>query len=460
MRQTVFYIFLGVALLAPLPLGANRPWAWALLSVLVGVLLILEAAASLSSQENPKFSVRIRGPLIIWLLVGLWGFLQATGTFFPDTTVHPLWFDAAAINGVAANAVISLNPDASLTALMLFLSYGGIFWLSARFCSTHTNAEIVLKAIVFAQVIYAVYGLALFFTGSKTILWLDKWAYLNDVTSTFVNRNTYATFAGLGVLCTTAYLFVLVQKDFKGLLTRREMFRAFSEAVFSKGWLPLLGVLVTATALLLTHSRGGFLSTAVALLVLIGGLSYSRMIPKQISKWVFASVSVATVFVLMMSGDVVIQRLENTSFDNSIRDEVYVQTIMAIEVEPLVGYGYGTFEQAFLPFKTDQIANRRWDKAHNTYLELSMELGVPATIALVVVFVMLLAVFINGLRHRSRRRVYAVIGIASIVLVAAHALVDFSLQIPGFTACFALILGMAWGQSWPSEGKRVSRTRS
>ena len=104
-----------------------------------------------------------------------------------------------------------------------------------------------------------------------------------------------------------------------------------------------------------------------------------------------------------------------------------------------------------MAFKTERLSPWNWDMAHNSYLELALELGVPATMAIGLAFAWLVGVYVSGIRRRRRRQIYSVMGLASVALVAAHALVDFSLQIPGFTVSFALLAGMAWAQSWPSS---------
>jgi hypothetical protein len=41
MNRLVYWGLIMVLALAPLPFGANRPWSWSLLSLVVGLLLIV-----------------------------------------------------------------------------------------------------------------------------------------------------------------------------------------------------------------------------------------------------------------------------------------------------------------------------------------------------------------------------------------------------------------------------------
>lgn len=418
-------------------------------------MLILETCSrpGNATEARWQFLKRMLPGLLLWGAAAIWMVIQMTPGL-PSWLVHPLWFEASAIIGTPVSPIISLDSEATGTALMRFLSYGGVFWLSARYCQDAEKAAFMLRAFVVASMIYALYGLIVFFSGLEMILWFDKWAYRGHLVSTFVNRNSYATYAGLGLITSIALTFDVVGKRLHGHLSAKELLRTFFETVLNKGWLPFICLIVTATALLLTHSRGGFLSTSLAMLVLIVALSYAKLLPRLFGYSISAIAILGGLFAFNLSGDIVIKRLEQTTLETSVRDDLYLRVIDAISSNPILGTGYGTFEKAFLAFKTQDLSRFTWDKAHNSYLELAMELGWPATAAIVAAFIWLVGVFIHGLRTRQRRRVYAAIGLASTILVAAHSLVDFSLQIPGLTVSYALLAGMAWGQSWPSSRRR------
>lgn len=58
LHAVAFRAGLALVILAPLPLGANRPWAWSLLALLVGLLLMVVRPAPPSRR--------------LWLAAGLW----------------------------------------------------------------------------------------------------------------------------------------------------------------------------------------------------------------------------------------------------------------------------------------------------------------------------------------------------------------------------------------------------
>jgi O-antigen ligase len=61
----------------------------------------------------------------------------------------------------------------------------------------------------------------------------------------------------------------------------------------------------------------------------------------------------------------------------SERLNVYRITADLIRERPLVGTGWGTFDDAFKTARGESVP-KFYDKAHNIYLESALELGVPA----------------------------------------------------------------------------------
>jgi O-antigen ligase len=86
------------------------------------------------------------------------------------------------------------------------------------------------------------------------------------------------------------------------------------------------------------------------------------------------------------------------------------------------------------------------DKAHNTYLELALEAGIPAAAALVLSVFSFAALCLLALLRRKAVR-FALAGLGATVLVGAHALVDFSLQMPAVAITYAALLGVCAAQS-------------
>ncbi len=116
----------------------------------------------------------------------------------------------------------------------------------------------------------------------------------------------------------------------------------------------------------------------------------------------------------------------------------------------MLGTGYGTFEEVFR-FYRDASLPGVYARAHNTYLENALELGLPGAAALFAAVGGLSLLTLRGVRRRRRDAVYPCIGFAATTLVAAHSLVDFSLQIPAVALTYSLLMGAACAQSWSTR---------
>ncbi len=87
----IFKILLGLVLLAPVPFGSYNPWAWTVLAVGVGLLVISWSVLSWISGEAPPVSVaKIWPSAVMFGLVLLWIMLQ-TATWTPVFWHHPIF---------------------------------------------------------------------------------------------------------------------------------------------------------------------------------------------------------------------------------------------------------------------------------------------------------------------------------------------------------------------------------
>jgi O-antigen ligase len=305
---------------------------------------------------------------------------------------------------------------------------------------------------VYAGFAYALYGLIAFFSGSELTLWFGERRGTSVVTSTFENRNTYATLAGMGLVAGFALFLEGLGSVLRARVPPRTRLRWTLRHIFGPAAPVLVAMLVIATALLLTASRGGTFSALFGLLVLAGAFFRAGALPARPASIIAGSIVVAGVLVFALSGEHLAKRLEHLDPEMDGRAAVYTTVLGAVADAPVLGAGYGTFPDVFPLYRDASIAHTaRWEAAHNTYLENLLELGVPAATALFASIAACARICWLGIRRRRRHRVYPMVGLAVTALVAAHATVDFSLQIPAVSYAYAFLLGIACAQSFPSQ---------
>jgi O-antigen ligase len=439
---------LALVLLAPLPLGLVYPLGWWTLSGCVALLLL---AFGVAAWRQP-LAVQRLGVMASWLLpfaaTAMWIVLQAT-PLTPAAWHHPLWHAAAQVLGTEVRGAVSLNPFDTVSALIRLLAYGGIFWLALHLGRSAERARGVFLALSIAGFLYAGYGFLVEVSGVKLVLWYPKTWYPDSLTATFVNRNNYATYAGLGLIAASG----LVVRHFSAVMSlplegRARLLR-FAQSMSPARSLFLGGWMVLVTALLLSNSRGGVVSALFGLAALIAAASAMRMLRLRHALAMAGAIAVAGTLLIGAAGDQLGVRFATTALEREGRPIAYELILKGIGERPWLGTGFGTYEEAFALVRDERLAGG-WDKAHNTYLENAFELGIPAAALLTTACLALLWRCVVGLRARRRAGIYPAIGVGATVLVGCHSLVDFGLQIPAITATYALVMGVAVAQSWPS----------
>ncbi|MFQ5958214.1 MAG: O-antigen ligase family protein [Alphaproteobacteria bacterium] len=455
LTRAVFAGLVATVALAPLPFASNRPWSWSLLAFVVGALLLLWATAAM--RDDHAFAVsspRIWRFVVMFAVVVAWIVVQAS-PLTPQAWHQPLWRQASAALETPLTGAISIDPQQTLTALMRLLAYAGVFWLALQLGRSPARARAIVWTVALAGLAYSVYGLVLEFAGVDRILWYRRWAYEGSLTSTFVNRNAFATYAGLALMATLGLLLDEIRRGAGAGLVSRAGLRWMLEGLAGKPGLLVVAALATGSALLLTDSRGGLVSAMVGLVVLAGAVGARPGGRPAAALVTVVGVVVFAAAILALSGDVALERLDRTFIAAEERPAVYRLVLGGILENPWLGAGYGTFESAFPLIRDSSIAGDLiYDKAHNTYLEFAFEAGVPAFALMMVILAGLTWMCVRGVRRRRRDRIYACVGLAATALVATHALVDFTLQIPAVAATYALLFGAACAQSW-SDGDKT-----
>jgi O-antigen ligase len=445
-----------IALLAwaPLPFGSARPWAWSLLGTVAAVLLLIAGFRELLSPASTAPLVQLRLPMLLALLLMGWVLLQT----LPQSLAgwhHPLWDQAAKALRSTVVPSIAVDREASLVYLFRLLTYAAVFFLAWQVGQRPERARRMMHAVLGIAVLYSLYGFTQYASPDPKILWFRKWFYLDDLTATFVNHNSFATFAGLALIAGLVPIVQLLARS-TDARSRTTLVVSVVENLLSRGKWALGGCFVTASALLLSHSRGGVMATLCGVLVF---LVLAMTAPSLSSDWrrPFAWLSGAgALAVLALAGTTLIQRVAESSVETDSRWQVFASTLSAVRDNFFLGTGLGSFRYIFPMYQPTQF-HYVADFAHNDYLQNMLELGVPAALLLFALVGILVWECFKGVRRRRRDAIYPCAAVAASILVAVHSFVDFSLQIPAVTVTYAALLGVGVAQSVSSEIRERGR---
>lgn len=229
----------------------------------------------------------------------------------------------------------------------------------------------------------------------------------------------------------------------------------------------LLGVgatcFVMGLALLMTRSRSGLAAFAVGALI-AGWLVLRRQSSASARFAVAGAVGLLLVGTFAWAGlDTVTSKFTEAQGTKSFfhRLSAWRDTRDIIRDFALTGSGLDTYGTAMMVYQTTDHA-RHFQEAHNDYLQLAAEGGVLVGVPILVT----IGLFVREVRRRFQEhpktgttyclRVGAVVGLISIAL---QSVVEFSLQMPGNAALFALLAAIALHQSPHLSRPLSSRSR-
>ncbi len=444
----LFACLIFLVVFTTVPLGSNQLWSWSLAALLVATLFAVFLMRCLIWRQPLSLGLHWSIPAA-FLLAMAWAWLQASsGT--PEAWHHPVWQLAAHTLRMPVETSIAIAPQDTLNAVMRTLSYGLAFFLAFQLGRHAHLARRGLSWLFIAGVLLSVYGLLSYFGVLREFMWYADDSFGRDVRATFVNRNHFATWAGLTLLCGLGAFFTrwLAMPDYPmlSLQKKQEKFNRF----LAVAWLPLAGLVLIVSALVSSHSRGGFAATFVAVVSMLVLVDQKRRKTSNRVRLVIATVLGLSAIAFWISSDILLQRYGVSGIDATGRTQVYSKTVEAIGDNPLLGYGHGNFEDAFRLYRTEDIS-KLVNYAHNSYLESLFDLGIPAAVLLVLSMVGLGITCLNGWRRRRRDWLIPSVGFCATLLVGIHALVDFSLQIPAVAFLYACIMGISCAQSFSSQ---------
>ena len=426
----------------------------AIVMLMVTILGVSQVFVGRGHEVSPR---RFVGVAALFGLGVAWVLIQ----YMPgiaEILEHPAWQMAREALGKPLEGRITVDPDLTVQGAMGLLSAAGMVWVAAQLAATPRRAYALLAAIAAINVAYAFYAVA---TNAISVPGAAGVAAQPGLRATFSNRNTYATYAGLGVVVSVALGWRLFRHALREAgPSSNHQIAALLKGATGTGMVWIAAIFVLGACLVMSASRGGVLSTAVALVVLTAltvrrhrypGQSGSRRI--VIAAAIAGCAAVIAVVAGLGFGDTLFDRVSVSGVTDGGRPFVYGKTIEAIAASPWLGYGYGTFAAVF-PMYDDGTGDPfyAWDLAHNTYLEVLLGSGVPGGLLLIVPVVWLAWQCVVGALTRQRDATIPAIAAAASALVGLHAMIDFSLQYQGVGLTYAALLGIGFAQAHRPEG--------
>lgn len=421
----LFSIFLSVLFNG----SVSAPYSY-VTSGLVAVSTCLCLMLPIRSKATGKL---IRNVAIILCVLSTWIILQSLQIPLGAIT-HPIWAQAAETLVVQSGA-ISINPSQTFAALPRLILPGLVFISAVILCQSATAGKRLWTslALLGTSIVFLAIILEVFFPNAQVFSSYD--IGFGTFSGTFVNRNIAASFFGLTAFALAGCCHMAWQSK-----SPNRPKSSVKLGVF------LLFLFMTLIAIIATKSRAGTMFSIPLVTICI---AYTVAKNRKRKATMRALIVVGFgITLLALYGDPVFSRLETTSNDG--RWCVWQNTFAAITANPWAGTGFATFAEAFPPYRDPECLGTggSWLRAHNSYLELMLGIGLPAAIILLIVtYRIILKSCKTGIRRRRSLLSIPILTLGALTFVSAHSLVDFPLQIPGVAIYFAALMGAGCGIS-------------
>jgi hypothetical protein len=464
----VFGLFFLLIVLAPLPMGANRDWAWAPMVVVIGVLALL-CAAGIAGREGFKVSLEESTPLLALIGCFLFFVVVALLQMSPLAPLAPsasFYAKAGELLGQSLPPVPTLAVDATREALLKCLACAAVFMMARVMFHDQRWARLLVMMFLLSAAIVVTYALYMSVTTHSCYVgsYLKKMGQYNFATDrcltsgTFVGSNNFGCFCGMAFIAALGLLF-----DKRQSHRSRDEDEYGEEANPIAEWFSGRRVMLAALALyclgglMLSASRGGAAATVIGAIVL--GSLLLRGHSRAMRRWAVVGGGFVVILILVVAGSAFLNKLSLLlDVGNFNRVVIWRTAIDGLRDSPWLGWGLGSYSDIYTLHQPPTITQPN-DKAHSTPLEFLSEMGLIGGIPALAVCLIPWGVCLAGALRRRQRQLPA-LAFSVVVVAILHSLIDFSLQMPAIGFVVSALLGIGWAHVFtPTEKPQRSFAR-
>jgi len=430
-NKLLFFVLFAVVVFTALAYGAVHQPTIAVFYLLAVVVVCLWAIDAFSSGVLRFNKSLIQIPL---LAACLYSIVQT----IPFGSIA----ETAGVSGVPRT--ISLDPFWTQVAALHFFALAVFLAAFLTYVDTAKRLRVVCTFIT-------IFGFAFaFFAILQAVLSPNKIYGIYEVPiavpfGSFVNRHNFAAYMEMTIAVPLGLIFVGAVPNDKRLL--------YATAI------GLMGV-----ALLLSGSRGGFISLLAEIFFLIILTTKTKSAGRTGLKIGLAVLLVATIIIgaVLIGGESSLSRFAETAASGDFstsRTQIWSVTLDVIKNNLPFGAGFGAFGVAYTQY--DSLNGfARVEQAHNDYLQILADAGI---VGLIIGAFFVRQLFGAGLEHVKTsdtfRRGVAAGALAGCFAVLVHSLFDFVLHVTAVSLMFVVLISLviASGRKNADEAEEVPR---
>jgi len=412
-NKICFGLLLAVLVLSTLAFGAVHQSILAIVYVLLTVIAVL---LGIDAIRSGRANIGVNMLLVPILGAALYGAIQ---TISFGTT------DLGGVSGVGRT--ISIDPFATQVAAIHFFALGVFFTLAVTLFDSALRIRFAVSFITVFGFVYAFFAILQSVLSPEAIYGFYR-RFGSAPFGSFVSRNNFAAWIELAVMFPIAFLFTSnIERD--------------------KRLIYVTAAAVMGIALLVSGSRGGLVAF-VSGVVFLFLLTFRARTIKGTALRVLLVLGLLGAIVagsMFVGGESSLTRLSDeqaAAGTNVDRLHIWGVTLKIIGESFPLGNGLGSFGSAYTRFDANS-GFERVEQAHNDYLQVVSDAGLPGIILGVIFLFFLIRYGIRVMRSENRfRRGIGAGALAGLFAVLVHSLFDFVLHTTAIALFFLTILAM------------------
>jgi len=451
----VYIITLFVVGTMPLLFAAVQPWVWSVYSVLIFAAFLLLLSQDQNQQSWMPNKVVVF-TLVTFFVVTLCQYLPLPAYLL--SLLSPFRSDSlSASNHLLGNRLswqsISYSPLISFSWWIFLISASMFFFVLMYVCESRRCIKILVQLMIALAILEAIYGIIQALIPSLGVLWVDYiHAGLGNSRGTFINRNHFAGFIEMVWPLALGYA---LASGYRG--KEINLRKLLASDRLNKQILIVLCIVVILLALLLSQSRAGITGAIIGFATFI---LLSRSAQKRVPRglWIMSGTIFSLIFLygIKIGFDPILERFLQL-YGSYSRLDIWRDSLVILKDHPL-GIGLGNFRHVFPAYSVSDISDIRYLYAHNDYLQLLVEAGIPGFLALVSGFFFFLGKSIKKIKqmksHHDPLRFFLAVGaVSGLVSIAFHSFFDFNLHMPANLIYFVTLMAIVHSCAWEKPSK-------
>ena len=456
-RSIIYFVIATI----PLLFAAVQPWIWSVYSVLIFAtfLLIFWQGNNQTLRASNKILIFTVGLFFIITLIQHLPLPAYILSLLSPFHHEVLSTTSGLINHPRSWQALSYSPLNSFSWWIFILSAFLFFFVLKYFFDSRRSLKALIMIMIGLAILEAIYGLIQALIPSLGVLWVDYIPnYLGTARGTFINRNHFAGF--IEMIWPLAFGYTLAL-GFRGKEVNIRKLLASDR--LNKQLLLAFGMVVMLLALLLSRSRAGITGAFIGFLTFV---LLSRSAHKRLPRgfWIMggAMVGLILLYGIKIGFDPIIERFLLIA-DGDSRLSIWRDSLVIVKDHPL-GIGMGNFKHVFPVYNVSNISDTRFFYAHNDYLHLLVEAGIPGFLALVSGFFIFLGKSFKKVKqvksHHDPLRFFLAVGaLSGLVSLAFHSFFDFNLHMPANLIYFVTLIAIVHSCAWSGAPVRSSKLK-